>query len=95
MFPSWGSLSSPAKEDTVTHKRANRQFLDHQRRLERMAASRAAEVLAARLQARLAPDQWQIIEEEWNHGSRYMPQERLDFLAKQAVRFGLLDLIPF
>jgi len=76
-------------------KGAYERYLRKRRRDERLAAGREAEVLAARLQAHLGPEQWAMIEAKWEaRPDLYLPDQRRDFLIGEATRLGMLDLAP-
>ncbi len=76
-------------------KGAYRRYLRKRRRDERLAASREAEVLAAKLEAHLSPERWAMVEATWEaRPDLYLPQQRRDFLIGEATRLGILDLAP-
>ena len=75
--------------------RARRQFLDLRRREDRLAASREAEVVKAKLQAHLSDEEWAEVEARWEaRPDLYLPQQRRDFLVGEANRLGLLHVVP-
>jgi hypothetical protein len=76
-------------------KGAYKQYLAQRRRTERLAASREAEVLAAKLEAHLSPGQWAEVKANWEaRPDLYLPSHHLNFLICEAGRLGRLDLIP-
>ena len=73
----------------------HRQYLAQLRRGERLAASREAEVLSARLRVHLSQEQWTEVEAGWEaRPDLYLPQDRVNFLVSEAQRLGRLDLVP-
>ena len=74
-----------------------RKHLQKQRQLARLQASREAEVLEAKLQAHLPAKAWDEIEAKWQalpDTEAYLPEQKRDFLVKQADALGRLDLVP-
>ena len=72
-----------------------RRYIDQRRGIERLAASREAEVIEAKLQAHMDAPTWAEVQARWDaRPDLYLPEQRRDFLVSEAQRLDLLDLVP-
>ena len=78
----------------MAKKGAYRRYIDQRRGIERLAASREAEVIEAKLQAHTDAQQWAEVQARWEaRPDLYLPEQRRDFLVSEAQRLDLLDLV--
>lgn len=70
-------------------------FLARLRQHQRLAASRQAEEIVAKLQAHLSDEVWQEVQARWDaRPELYLPEQKRDFFIAEAARLDLLDLVP-